>query len=69
MGVVRSKQGDKVVDVLFRHLNSDDDELEQGCFELNPGLAHYGTVLPAGVEVVLPGISPAEKDKVLNVWD
>lgn len=34
----------------------------------NPGLAARGPVLPAGVEIVLPDLAPADAG-VLRLWD
>ena len=36
--------------------------------EANPGLAARGPVLPAGVEIVLPDLAPADTG-VLRLWD
>ena len=36
--------------------------------EANPGLAARGPVLPAGVEIVLPDLAPADSG-VLRLWD
>lgn len=51
---VRSKAGDTVNQLLYRESGRSDDEAEAALWLLNPGLAEYGSVLPAGVTVALP---------------
>jgi len=50
-------------------LKVDDDNTEEALYKLNPGLEEYGPVLPAGIEIVLPELSPPEPAKVVNIWD
>lgn len=51
---VRSIAGDSVNLLLYRELERCDDAAEEALWRLNPALAEYGPVLPAGVWVVLP---------------
>lgn len=55
---VRSIAGDSVNLLLYRELGRSDDAIEEALWRLNPSLAEHGTVLPAGVSVVLPEVLP-----------
>jgi len=35
----------------------------------NPGLADYGTLLPAGIEVTLPEVEAPGKTEGVRLWD
>lgn len=67
---VRSIAGDTVNVLLYRTLGRSDDEAEEALWAINPGLAEFGTVLPAGVQVVIPEIAdkPAAS-RAVSVWD
>lgn len=54
MRSVRSIAGDTVNQLLYRSLGRSDDAAEEALWLLNPELAEFGAVLPAGVSVVLP---------------
>lgn len=54
MRSVRSIAGDTVNQLLYRSLGRSDDAAEEALWLLNPELAEFGPVLPAGVSVVLP---------------
>lgn len=54
MRSVRSIAGDTVNQLLYRNLGRSDDAAEEALWLLNPELAEFGAVLPAGVSVVLP---------------
>lgn len=69
MKTVKSRAGDTVGLLLHIHLGRDDDEVEQALFEVNPGLAKHGPILPAGVDIVLPELAPPPVRKVVQVWD
>jgi len=51
---VRSIAGDSVNLLLYRELGRCDDAAEETLWRLNPELAEYGPVLPAGVWVIVP---------------
>ena len=53
---VRSIAGDSVNLLLYRELGRCDDAAEETLWRLNPTLAEYGPVLPAGVWVIVPEI-------------
>ncbi|WP_260956707.1 tail protein X [Pseudomonas citri] len=67
---VRSIAGDSVNLLLYRELGRCDDAVEQALWLLNPTLAEWGPVLPAGVWVVLPEVDskPAAVTPV-SAWD
>lgn len=67
---VRSIAGDSVNLLLYRELERCDDAAEEALWRLNPGLAEYVPVLPAGVWVVLPELdSNPVAAKPVSAWD
>lgn len=67
---VRSIAGDSVNLLLYRALQRCDDAAEESLWRLNPGLAEYGPVLPAGVRVLLPELdSKPIAPKLASAWD
>lgn len=69
MQSIQSKAGDTVGLLLYQHLKRDDDIAEQALFDINPGLARYGAVLPAGLTIYIPELAAAPVQKVVRVWD
>ena len=70
MRSVRSIAGDTVNQLLYRSLGRSDDAAEEALWLLNPGLAEYGPVLPAGVRVVLPELEEKAKAAApVSAWD
>lgn len=67
---VRSIAGDSVNLLLYRELGRCDDAVEEALWLLNPGLAEWSPVLPAGVWVVLPEVDlkPVASPPV-SAWD
>ncbi|OPG70281.1 phage tail protein [Pseudomonas ogarae] len=67
---VRSIAGDSVNLLLYRELERCDDAAEEALWRLNPVLAEWGPVLPAGVWVVLPEVDlkPVATPPV-SAWD
>ena len=70
MRKVRSIAGDSVNLLLFRELGRCDDVAEETLWRVNPDLAEYGPVLPAGVGVIVPEMAsrPAARRPV-SAWD
>ncbi|MCE6979673.1 phage tail protein [Pseudomonas frederiksbergensis] len=67
---VRSIAGDSVSLLLYRELERCDDAVEQALWHLNPGLAEWGPVLPAGVWVVLPEVDSKPVISIpVSAWD
>ncbi|VVP36559.1 tail protein X [Pseudomonas fluorescens] len=70
MRKVRSVAGDSVNLLLYRETGRGDDAAEEALWKLNPTLAEYGPILPAGVWVVLPELeTKAAAVKALTAWD
>ena len=67
---VRTQQHDTVDALVWRYLGDGAGYVEQ-TLELNPGLARYGAVLPAGLVVTLPEpvASVATVADVVQLWD
>ena len=67
---VRSIAGDSVNLLLYRELGRCDDAAEEILWRLNPGLAEFGPVLPAGVWVIVPEVDtrPAAV-RAISAWD
>ncbi|AVU74390.1 phage tail protein [Pseudomonas sp. Fig-3] len=67
---VRSIAGDSVNLLLYRELERCDDAAEEALWRLNPKLAEWGPVLPAGVWIVLPEVDlqPVAPTPV-SAWD
>jgi phage tail protein X len=56
--------------LLYRELERCDDAAEQALWRLNPGLAEWGPVLPAGVWVALPELdSKPVAHTPVSAWD
>lgn len=70
MRKVRSIAGDSINLLLYRELGRCDDAAEETLWRLNPGLAEFGPVLPAGVWVIVPELDarPSAARPVL-AWD
>ncbi|WP_343794988.1 tail protein X [Sphingomonas trueperi] len=69
--MTRTIAGDSVNRLLWRELRRDDDAAEEALWALNPGLAAYGPLLPAGVEVRLPNLERRSREarKAVTAWD
>ncbi|SEI12703.1 tail protein X [Pseudomonas asplenii] len=66
----RSMAGDSVNLLLYRELGRCDDVVEEALWRLNPRLAEYGAVLPAGVWVILPEVEArAPSAAPVSAWD
>ncbi|MFY3303609.1 tail protein X [Achromobacter xylosoxidans] len=66
---VRAQQGDTVDAICWRHLGTTRDVVEQ-TYELNPGLADLGAVLPHGLLVTLPDSAPQPSTaQTVTLWD
>lgn len=68
MRQVRSLQGDTVDLLCHRHLGATAGAVE-AVYELNPGLAALGPVLPMATLVTLPESTPAAEKPLLQLWD
>lgn len=67
--LVRAMQGDTVDALCWRYLRTTRGVVEQ-TFELNPGLADHGAILPHGLAVNLPEpVSEPSTVPTVNLWD
>ena len=55
--------------VVFRIHGRVDEALLSATYDLNPELAEYGAVLPAGVAVKIPPIKESAEVPTLKLWD
>lgn len=69
--VTKTITGDSVNRLLWREMRRDDDSAEEALWALNPGLAAYGPLLPAGVRVVLPDLDKrrGQAQRAVTAWD
>ncbi len=63
----RCRQGDMLDWICWKHYGRTRDAVE-AVLEANAGLADYGPVLPAGLEITLPDLSLAEDTDVVRLW-
>lgn len=62
-----TRDGDMLDDILFRLYGHHDIE---PVLEVNPGLADYGPILPAGITVHLPEVKATTPASTLvRLWD
>lgn len=68
MTTVRALQGDTLDTLCLRHLGTTSGGTVEATLELNPGLAAFGPVLPAGTQLTLatPTKTP---DTSVKLWD
>lgn len=66
----RTRAGDVVDDIAFRHYGELNPDILRQVFEANPGLADAGAVLPANVAIALPEVvRPSGIVKAVALWD
>lgn len=67
--IVFAIQGDTVDQLCWRHLQATSGVVE-ATFELNPGIAKHGPVLPVGTKVKLPSLTvQVRSQKEVRLWD
>lgn len=66
----KTRDGDVVDDIVFRHYGALNPATLRAVFEANPGLAEQPVVLPHGITITLPDIvQPAQADSGVALWD
>lgn len=66
----RTRDGDVIDEIVWRHYGVVNADMVRQVFAANPRLADHGAVLPAGVAIVLPDIQqPAAEVAGLSLWD
>lgn len=64
-----TKDGDVVDWVAWSYYGTQDNRTAELVYEANPGLADRGAVLPAGIEIILPDITPPTTTQGVRLWD
>ncbi|KIC09819.1 P2-like protein prophage tail protein X-like protein [Leisingera sp. ANG-M1] len=65
----RSKEGDTVDEIVWRHYGSHVAGALETVLEANPGLADHGPFLPLGTLVQLPEIEVPKEAETVSLWD
>lgn len=69
MTIYITKDGDTADYIAWKHYGTTGARVVEQLLEANSGLADYGEILPAGVEIVLPEISATEEAAGVKLWD
>lgn len=69
MNETTTLDGETLDFVIFRVFGRVDEHLLEMTYQLNPELAEYGTVLPAGVVVILPPHPTTHENPTIHLWD
>ncbi len=65
-----TRDGDVVDRIAYAHYGEQSPAILRAVFDVNPGLAARGPVLPAGVAITLPEVQrPASERKGVALWD
>lgn len=65
--IYRTKEGEVLDQLCLKHYGRRD--LVPLVLEDNPGLADYGTTLPAGVLIYFPPIDDEPENETTRLWD
>jgi phage tail protein X len=66
----RTRDGDVVDDIVWRHYGTQNSAMLREVFKANPDLADRGVVLAAGVDILLPDFEqPADEIRSVALWD
>lgn len=64
-----TKDGDMADAIAWNYYGTRDGQATEQLLAANPGLADYGPLLPAGVTITLPDITPQSTDNPIKLWD
>lgn len=64
----RSKQGEVLDEIVWRHYGRQDQGLVVRVLEANRNLADSGVVLPEGTRIALPAVDLAAPEPVIRLW-
>lgn len=64
-----TKDGDTVDYITWQFYGYTDRQAVEQVLEANPGLADLGPILPLGVAVVMPTLTPPTVQKGIRLWD
>lgn len=65
---VQAQQYDTVDALCWRHYGRTAGVTE-AALQANPGLAERGPVLPAGLWLELPDVTPSTRQNIIQLWD
>lgn len=69
MEIYRTSDGDMVDRICWGYYDNGQQALAvERVLEANPGLAAYGPVLPAGVDITLPDLPQPETTPIIRIW-
>lgn len=68
MATYRTKDGDMLDDICFRHYGTSTRTTEL-VLDANPGLADLGERFSSGIEIILPDIKPEPAVAPIRLWD
>ncbi|MBI2235374.1 MAG: tail protein X [Magnetospirillum sp.] len=64
----RTRQGDRLDAICWRYYGR--ESAAEAVYEANPGLAGFGPILPAGLEIELPDLAePVSAPTMVKLWD
>ena len=66
--VVQTRDGDSVPDLALRFYGRTSGGVVEAIWDHNRGLAAYGDVLPAGLDVYMPPAPSAEAAEPVRLW-
>ena len=64
----RSKDGDVVDAIAWRHYGRQDQGVVEAVLNANPGIADAGPVLPAGLRIRLPVLPDPDPREGVRLW-
>lgn len=64
-----SREGETLDYICWRHYGATNNQVVESVLAANPGLADFGPVLPAGVEVLLPALARPARQAGIRLWD
>lgn len=66
--IYTTRKGDVLDDVVARYYGDTDNRIVETVLEANRGLADYGPVIPAGVDIELPDRPTTAKTELTRLW-
>lgn len=67
--IYTTREGDTVDFIAWRFYGSTANRVTEAVLEVNRGVADYGPILPAGIELALPEIDAPAKTRGVRLWD
>ena len=63
-----TREGDVLDWICWKHYKKQSGAVE-AVLAANNGLADFGDILPAGLEIILPELSLPKTDQLVRLWD